>query len=94
MTTSDVLPSRLERAKFALLDFVRKQSHGRVGLVTFAGSAFLQCPLTFDYDAFGETLLSVDEKTMPIPGTDIGRALNERIGAMAGRARTRAAAIN
>jgi Ca-activated chloride channel family protein len=86
MTTSDVLPSRLQRAKFALLDFVRKQSHGRVGLVTFAGSAFLQCPLTFDYDAFGETLLSVDEKTMPIPGTDVGRALNEAYHAIDRRA--------
>jgi Ca-activated chloride channel family protein len=77
MTTSDVLPSRLQRAKYAMLDFVRRQSHGRVGLVTFAGSAFIQCPLTFDVDAFEETLLSVDEKTMPVPGTDIGRALNE-----------------
>jgi len=82
MTTSDVLPSRMERAKFAMLDFVRKQSHGRVGLVAFAGSAFIQCPLTFDVDAFEETLLSVDEKTIPVPGTDIGRALNEACRAM------------
>ena len=73
---------RLQRAKFAILDFVRRQSHGRVGLVAFAGSAFIQCPLTFDYDAFEETLLSVDEKTIPIPGTDIGRALNEAYRAM------------
>jgi Ca-activated chloride channel family protein len=82
MTTSDVLPSRMQRAKFAMLDFVRKQSHGRVGLVAFAGSAFIQCPLTFDADAFEETLLAVDEKTIPIPGTDIGRALNEAYRAM------------
>jgi Ca-activated chloride channel family protein len=82
MTTTDVLPDRLQRAKFAILDFVRHQSHGRVGLVAFAGSAFIQCPLTFDYDAFEETLLSVDDKTIPIPGTDIGRALNEAYRAM------------
>jgi len=82
MTTSDVLPSRLQRAKFATLDFVRQQSHGRVGLVAFAGSAFLQCPLTFDADAFEETLLGMDEKTIPNPGTDIGRALNEAARAM------------
>jgi Ca-activated chloride channel family protein len=87
MTTSDVLPSRLQRAKFAMLDFVRKQSHGRVGLVAFAGSAFIQCPLTFDADAFEETLLSVDENTLPIPGTDIGRALNEAYRAMDKNAR-------
>ena len=82
MTTTDVLPDRLQRAKFAILDFVRRQSRGRVGLVAFAGSAFIQCPLTFDYDAFEETLLSVDDKTIPIPGTDIGRALNEAYRAM------------
>jgi Ca-activated chloride channel family protein len=82
MTTSDVLPSRMQRAKYAVLDFVRRQSHGRVGLVAFGGSAFIQCPLTFDTDAFEETLLALDEKTMPIPGTDIGRALNEAYHAM------------
>jgi Ca-activated chloride channel family protein len=82
MSTTDVLPSRLQRAKFSVLDFVRRQSHGRVGLVAFAGSAFIQCPLTFDTDAFEESLLALDEKTMPIPGTDIGRALNEAYHAM------------
>lgn len=87
MTASDVSPSRMQRAKFAMLDFVQKQSHGRVGLVAFAGSAFIQCPLTFDADAFEETLLSVDEKTIPIPGTDIGRALNEAYRAMDKNAR-------
>jgi Ca-activated chloride channel family protein len=87
MTATDVTPSRLQRAKFAMLDFVKRQSHGRVGLVTFAGSAFLQCPLTFDAGAFEETLMSVDEKTLPIQGTDIGRALNEANRAMDEKAR-------
>jgi Ca-activated chloride channel family protein len=87
MTATDVLPSRLQRAKFSILDFVRRQSHGRVGLVAFAGSAFIQCPLTFDADAFEETLLSVDETTIPIPGTDIGRALNEAYRALDKNAR-------
>jgi Ca-activated chloride channel family protein len=82
MLATDVSPSRLQRSKFSILDFVRRQSHGRVGLVAFAGSAFIQCPLTFDYDAFEETLLSVDDNTIPIPGTDIGRALNEAYRAM------------
>jgi Ca-activated chloride channel family protein len=82
MTASDVNPSRMQRAKFSILDFVQRQNHGRVGLVAFAGSAFIQCPLTFDTGAFEETLLSVDEKTIPVPGTDIGRALNEAYRAM------------
>ena len=87
MLASDVAPNRLQRAKFSILDFVQRQSHGRVGLIAFAGSAFIQCPLTFDYDAFDETLLSVDENVMPIPGTDIGRALNEASHAMDRNAR-------
>src|SRR5262249_37737654 len=77
----------MQRAKFAMLDFVQKQSHGRVGLVAFAGSAFLQCPLTFDTGAFEETLMSIAEKPIPIPGTDIGRALNAPSRAMAKKAR-------
>ena len=82
MLATDVAPNRLQREKFSILDFVQRQSHGRIGLIAFAGSAFIQCPLTFDYDAFEETLLSVDENAMPIPGTDIGRALNEASHAM------------
>jgi Ca-activated chloride channel family protein len=87
MATTDVSPSRMQRAKFALLDFAQKQGHGRIGLVAFAGSAFLQCPLTFDTGAFEETLMSIDEKTIPIPGTDIGRALDEASRALDKRAR-------
>src|SRR5437867_5594016 len=72
MLATDVTPSRLQRAKLAILDFMHRHGRGRLGLVAFAGQAFLQCPLTFDYGAFEETLLAVDDKTIPIPGTDIG----------------------
>ncbi len=82
MLSTDVRPSRLARAKLAIADFVRTHGRGRVGLVVFAGSAFLQCPLTLDYDAFEDALAAVDEKTIPIPGTDIGRALQEANHAM------------
>jgi Ca-activated chloride channel family protein len=82
MTAKDVLPSRLQAAKFAIRNFVARHSSGRVGLVVFSGSAFIQCPLTFDYDAFEETLLAMDENTLPRPGTDIGRALQEAYHAM------------
>ena len=53
-----------------------------MGLVAFAGSAFLQCPLTLDYDAFENSLEALDAKTIPVPGTDIGRALIEANHAM------------
>jgi Ca-activated chloride channel family protein len=77
MLATDIRPSRLGRAKFAILDFVQRHGRGRVGLVAFAGGAFLECPLTFDYDAFRDSLMSVDEHTIPVAGTDIGRGLQE-----------------
>jgi len=75
MLATDVLPSRLQKAKLAIVDYLQTYSRGRVGLVAFAGQAFIQCPLTFDYTAFRESLGTIDEKTIPVPGTDIGRAL-------------------
>src|SRR6266567_2357927 len=77
MLATDVSPSRLQRAKLAILDFAQRQNHGRLGLVAFAGQAFLQCPLTFDYGAFQDSLRDIDAKTIPVPGTDVGRALDE-----------------
>jgi len=82
MMAADVRPDRMTRAKLAILDFVQRHGRGRVGLVAFSGQAFLQCPLTFDYDAFREALMAVDDNTIPIPGTDIGRALDEGFQAM------------
>ena len=82
MLASDVSPSRLQRAKLAILDDARRRGHGRVGLVAFAGQAFLQCPLTYDYGAFQDALMAIDERTIPVPGTDIGRALDEAYRAM------------
>ena len=82
MLATDVAPSRLQRAKLAILDFVQRHGQGRVGLVAFAGQAFLQCPLTFDYGAFQDALAVIDDKTIPVPGTDIGRALDEAFRAM------------
>jgi Ca-activated chloride channel family protein len=77
MLATDVRPNRLERAKLAIQDYLRRHARGRVGLVVFAGQAFLQCPLTLDYDAFSDTLRSVDVNAVPVPGSDIGRAIDE-----------------
>ena len=82
MLATDVAPSRLQRSKLAIMDYVQRYGRGRVGLVAFAGQAFLQCPLTYDYGAFREALNAIDEKTIPVPGTDIGRALDEGVRAL------------
>lgn len=82
MLSTDVNPSRLQRAKLAVQDYAQRHGRGRIGLVAFAGQAFLQCPLTFDYGAFQEALAMCDERVIPVPGTDIGRALEEGFHAM------------
>lgn len=82
MLAADVSPSRIGRAKLAVQDFVRRHTNGRVGLVAFAGQAFLQCPLTFDHGAFEDALLALDDKTIVVPGTDVGSALDESFRAM------------
>ena len=77
MLAEDITPNRLERAKLAILDLLEETKGDRVGLVAFAGSAFLQCPLTLDYDAFRQTLLSVNTDILSNQGTDIAGALIE-----------------
>lgn len=77
MLATDVSPNRLERARLAILDYIQQHGRGRVGLVAFAGQAFLMCPLTYDYSAFADSLRALDEHTIAVPGTDIGRALQE-----------------
>ncbi len=77
MLTQDVTPDRLTRAKLAIIDLVKKLDGDRVGLIAFAGAAFLQAPLTLDYDAFLESLDAIDTGTIPRGGTDISSAIHE-----------------
>jgi Mg-chelatase subunit ChlD len=79
MLAADVKPTRLGKAKLALSDFARRHTRGRLGLLVFSGDSFLQCPLTGDHDAFRESVMGVDEKAVPVAGTDIGRALEEAV---------------
>ncbi len=77
MLVGDMSPTRLARAKAAIANFVRRKGTGNVGLVAFSGQAFLQCPLTRDYDAFFRTLEETDTGSIQVVGTDIGRAIEE-----------------
>jgi len=77
MLTQDVSPDRLTRAKLAIIDLVKKLDGDRVGLIAFAGDAFLQAPLTLDYDAFLESLDAIDTGTIPRGGTDVASAIQE-----------------
>jgi Ca-activated chloride channel family protein len=75
MLASDIKPSRFERAKLAMQDFLIKIPGNRVGLIAFAGTSFLQCPLTMDYSAFNIALDGLTTQSIPRGGTAIGAAL-------------------
>jgi len=75
MTAADIQPTRLERAKREVFDLLAMLKGDRVGLVAFAGTAFLQCPLTLDYDAFNLFLNALSPDYLPVGGTDITGAL-------------------
>jgi len=75
MLTPDVKPNRLTRAKLAIDDMARQLDGDAIGIVAFAGSAFLVCPLTLDYGAFHESLDAIDIHTIPRGGTNISSAI-------------------
>ncbi len=82
METPDVKPDRLTRAKLAIDDMARQLDGDALGIVAFAGSAFLVCPLTLDYGAFRESLNAVDVNTIPRGGTNISSAIQEAQSAL------------
>src|SRR5947199_10075972 len=75
MLSNDVAPNRLERVKLAAQDLITDLQGDRVGLIAFAGRAFLQAPLTIDYDAAVESINDLDTKTIPEGGTNISEAI-------------------
>ncbi len=76
MLAQDIKPNRLQQAKWGVRDLL-KQLHGdRIGLVAFAGDAFLQCPATVDYAAFTMMLDDVYAGIVPVGGTDLYEALD------------------
>ncbi|HEY4271300.1 MAG TPA: VWA domain-containing protein [Candidatus Udaeobacter sp.] len=75
MLSNDVQPNRLERVKLAIQDLINELQGDRVGLIAFAGRAFLQAPLTIDYDAVIEAISDLDTKTIPEGGTNISSAI-------------------
>jgi Ca-activated chloride channel family protein len=76
MLSNDVLPNRLQRVKLAAQDLINELQGDRVGLVAFAGRAFLQAPLTIDYDAAVEAINDLDTTTIPEGGTNISDAID------------------
>ena len=75
MLAEDVAPNRLARAKLAALDLKKLARTDRLGLVAFAGSAFLQCPLSLDDEAFRQSVNALDVNIIPQGGTALAEAI-------------------
>ena len=81
MLADDIKPTRLDRAKHEVIDLLNMLEGDRAGLVAFSGTAFLQCPLTLDYQAFYIFLNVLTPDYLPVGGTDIAGALETAINA-------------
>ena len=77
MLAEDIIPNRIERSKLAIRDFIKTTVGDQIGIIAFAGDAFLQCPPTFDMNAFRMTLKSIVPGIIPHRGTDIAAAIDE-----------------
>jgi len=93
MLATDIQPTRLDRAKREIYDLLAMLKGDRVGLVAFAGTAFLQCPLTLDYEAFHIFLNSLTPDSMPVGGTDISSAVTASLSAFEPKANSQKAII-
>ncbi len=76
MLAKDVPPTRLDRAKREIIDLLTMLEGDRIGLVAFAGQAFLQCPLTLDYEAFHIFLNGLSPDSISVGGTDMSAAID------------------
>ncbi len=76
MLAEDIKPNRLERSKLAIKDLLAKVKADKIGLVAFAGSSFLQCPLTLDYNAFTVALDALTVQSIPKGGTNLEAAVH------------------
>ena len=93
MLAEDIKPNRLERAKRKVYDLCQMLEGDRIGLIAFAGTSFVQCPLTLDYGAFKIFLDYLNPDLIPVPGTAIGDAIRTAVKSFNSRERTAKALI-
>jgi Ca-activated chloride channel family protein len=81
MLAEDMKPNRLAKAKQEVMGLLDKLQGDRIGLVAFAGAAFVQCPLTLDYSAARLFLDVIDTDLIPHQGTNLAQAIEKGTGA-------------
>jgi len=93
MLAEDIKPSRLEKAKYEISRLIQRLKGDRIGLIVFAGRAYVQIPLTTDYSAANLFLSAVDVNTVPQPGTAIGPAIDLALNSFRYEERTKKAIV-
>ena len=76
MLAQDIKPNRLEKAKMAISRMVEKLSDDKVGMIVFAGNAYVQLPITTDYSSAKIFLSNINTDIVPVQGTAIGAAID------------------
>ena len=76
MNAEDIAPNRLERSKQAINNIINKLNGDRIGIIVFAGNAYVQLPITTDYSAAKMFLSTINTNLIPTQGTEIGAAIN------------------
>ncbi len=76
MIAEDIAPNRIDKAKLAIAELIERLNGDRVGLVAFAGDAFVQSPLTVDYGAATLFLNAMHPNIMSLQGTNLGQAIS------------------
>jgi Ca-activated chloride channel family protein len=90
MQAEDFKPNRMAHAKLILGQLIDRLAGSRIGIIAFAGQAYVECPLTIDENAARDVLDTIDVGTVPIPGTVIGDAIRVAIkGLKAGEGQNR-----
>ncbi len=76
MLAEDLSPNRLERAKRAIYQLIEKLHNDRLGIIVFAGDAYVQLPITTDYSSAKLFLETIGTDIVPTQGTAIGSAID------------------
>jgi Ca-activated chloride channel family protein len=85
MLATDIAPSRLERAKKFISDMINAMPENRIGLVWFAGRAYVQMPISGDHGAAQMFVAEANPDIIPVGGTVIGEALEQSLKAFGAR---------
>lgn len=90
MLAEDIQPNRLERAKQSISKLIDKLGNDRIGIIVFAGHAYMQLPITTDYSAAKMFLETINTRIVPTQGTAIGTAIDMAVNSFDDETHSRA----